>query len=327
MPSLMSKFLCGEANAEEAMQLDDWLADPANAREFQRIRQLWQQLSDGPAPEPPPLEQAWAALESRLPAQEKPAVVKPLGARMMVAAAIVLLLILPLLWLLRQQPTPAVSKEVFGHTQVTNDQEIKTVTIPDGTTITLHHNSSISYSNHFNGSNRRVLFRGEGFFNVVPNSQLPFTINIAELTIKVVGTSFNVKDITPSGNIEVQVLSGVVNLSTSTQEITVQKGHTGIFDPKRHVLSSAGVVDVNSVSYATQSFQFNDLSLGEACRYLEKAFNVTIRFNNPALADCRLSARFDNKSLPYILNIMNVTLNTTSRQQGNTLYLDGQGCH
>ncbi|MDF2192123.1 FecR domain-containing protein [Paraflavitalea sp. CAU 1676] len=321
---LITKYLCGDATPAEALALDDWLADPENARQFRQIRQLWDQLPGNAAPPVPDAQQAWEALNAQLPPAGKPARLLTLRYRWLAAAAI-LLLLLPLWWFLKPSPVQPPANSI-AYTATTGAGEIKPVTIPDGTAITLHHNSTITYSTGFNQLDRAVQLRGEAYFDVTHNTQLPFTISIADLTIQVVGTSFNVRDITPSGNIEVQVLSGMVKMFTSTQAIMVPKDHTGIYDVQKRSLYLAGTIDVNSVSYATKSFQFNDLTVQEACQYLEKAFNIQFQFDQPSLAGCRLSARFDNRTLPYILNILNATLNTNSRRQGNLITLSGKGC-
>jgi ferric-dicitrate binding protein FerR (iron transport regulator) len=85
-------------------------------------------------------------------------------------------------------------------------------------------------------------------------------------------------------------------------------------------------LDLNSISYATKTFYFNDLPFVDACRYLEKAFNIIIKLDEQKFAECRLSAEFNNKSLDYILDIISATLNSSYKKQGNTIYITGEGC-
>lgn len=320
---LIPKYLAGEANAAEAMLLDDWLAEPANAREFKRIAALWNQLPGTIVPQVPATQQAWTELEPLLPASQRPALIRLFANRYAAAAVIGLLILASLFWLIRSKEQP--QQELTRITKATTS-ELKADTLPDGSTITINKNSELVYTTGFSKSDRQVAMKGECYFNVVPDKSNPFMISLYDLTIKVVGTSFNVRDLTPPGNIEVQVQSGVVKMFTQQKEITVNKGQTGIYNKQRQELYVKDTLDINSIGYATKTFSFNDIAFIDACRYLEKAFNVTIDIDTSQFAGCRLSAQFDNKSLPYILDIINATLNTRYEQQGNTILISGNGC-
>lgn len=320
---LISKYLAGEANATEAMLLDDWLADPENAREFKRIAALWNRLPDTAIPQVPATQQAWTELERLLPANRRPALIRLIFNRYAAASIIGLIIVASLFWFLRNKEQ---ARHEFSRITEVTTSELKTATLPDGSTITINKNSEIVYNTDFNQSDRQVAMKGECYFNVVPDKSNPFMISLYDLTIKVVGTAFNVKNFTPPGNIEVQVQSGVVKMYTQQKEITVNKGQTGIYNKQRQELFVKDTIDINSISYATKTFSFNDIAFTDACRYLEKAFNVNISIDAQQFAGCRLSAQFDNKSLPYILNIINATLNTTYQQQGNSILISGNGC-
>lgn len=323
---LISKYLAGEASAEEAMQLEDWLADPENAAGFKRITALWHQLPGAATSQTPSTQQAWSELKAMLPPDRKPAVVRLLFHRYVAAALIGLLIALPIIWFTRSDQQQPGSAGHPSHLTKTTTNAIKTDTMPDGTTITLNRNSSVVYTNHFRQRDRTVVLTGECYFNVVPDQRLPFMISINGLMIKVVGTSFNVRNNTPAGSIEVQVQSGVVKMYTTAKEITVQKGQTGVYDINKQALYLVDTLDINSFSYATKTFSFTDIALIDACRYLENAFHVNIQLDERQFAGCRLSAQFDNKPLDYILGIIDATFNTTHQQEGDTIHIKGNGC-
>ncbi|WP_276482556.1 FecR domain-containing protein [Paraflavitalea pollutisoli] len=320
------KYLAGEATPAEAMALEDWLIDPANAEEFEHVYQLWQRLPGAPVLLTPAVDGEWQELQERLRAGSKPSLLRRIGPRMAVAASIGLLVIATVGWWLSARQVAAPSPNALTEQQATGADNSKQITMPDGSAITLHHNSAIQYAGAFGTTHRHLQLQGEAFFEVVPDSTRPFTIRIADVTIKVVGTAFNVKDITPSGNIEVQVLSGVVNMITDQQQISVRKGQSGTYDASRKSLRLSDTVDINSMSYATHSFEFDNVPLREVYASLGKTFNRQFRFEDPATGDCRVTARFDQRSLEYILQIIDATLNLHSSQQGNTIVITGVGC-
>lgn len=320
------KYLAGEASPAEAMALDDWRANPDNAREYDRIRQLWYRLSHMEGLQLPATDAEWQVLQDRLSVKRTPPPQSMLHRRWLAAAAIGLLVLGAAWWGLVQYRSPASAAVHFTKEQSTVGHEIKKLALPDGSAITLHQNSTIQYVDDFGTASRQLLLQGEAYFAVTPDSTMPFTISVADLTIRVVGTAFNVREDTASGNIEVQVTLGVVRLLAANQEITVHKGQTGVYDTRRLRLYVSEVVDMNSMGYATHSFAFDDLTLREVFDYLGKAFNVQYRFEDASLGNCRLSARLEDRSLEYILQILDATLNTQSMLQGDTVVVAGEGC-
>jgi transmembrane sensor len=323
---LVSKYLAGEANAEEAMLLDDWLTHPDNKKEFDRLTALWHQLPGTPVPAPPPAQQVWAALEPRLQPNLPSIFRRLLFNRYAVAAVIALLVFVPLLWFNRSNKQPPAPQQELTRFTKAAATGIKTDSLPDGSVITMNSNSSVAYTSQFNTANREVTLNGECYFNVVHNPSQPFIITIDELKVQVVGTSFNIRKVPANNSIEVQVQSGIVKMYTAVKDITVHKGQTGIYYLPTQDFALRDTLDVNSISYATKTFSFNDIPLTEACQYLAKAFDVQIKPDTQKLAGCRLSAQFDNKPLTYILDVISATLNTTYQQQDNTIYINGNGC-
>ena len=56
-PELLGKYLAGEASPEEAIQIDEWLADPENRKEYEETLHVWNLLPGNQEPEnlPSPL--------------------------------------------------------------------------------------------------------------------------------------------------------------------------------------------------------------------------------------------------------------------------------
>ena len=56
--------------------------------------------------------------------------------------------------------------------------ETRTVHLPDGTSVTLNHYSSLSYPERFKSDNREVELSGEAYFEVTRNEEIPFKVHI-----------------------------------------------------------------------------------------------------------------------------------------------------
>jgi ferric-dicitrate binding protein FerR (iron transport regulator) len=322
--TLVSKYLGGEANHEEAMRLHELLKNQDCKQEYDKICQLWERLPDTSVIPVPLATEEWVELDKKIKHSKNARLRKFVLNRIVAAASIVgLIVIVSYTWFHTAETRMVKNNEQLDIIQSAEDV-VKTDTLPDGSIIIMNQNSSISYARAFNTNRRELALSGECYFNVIPDKTRLFVIAIQDLKIEVVGTSFNVRNNSSNGSIEVQVKSGTVKMNTAQDEITVITGQTGVYSSG--ALNVKDTLDVNSISYATKTFSFNDLSFADACHYLEKAFNIVIKFDNLKFSNCRLSAEFHNKSLDYILDIITATLNGSFKKQANTVYILGEGC-
>ncbi|GAB3664418.1 hypothetical protein GCM10028791_40100 [Echinicola sediminis] len=83
------------------------------------------------------------------------------------------------------------------------------ISLSDGTTVHLNAVSSLTFPKSFKDSTRVVELQGEAFFDVAENSKKPFIIHSHGVKIKVLGTSFNVKQ---NEKLEIALVSGKVSV-------------------------------------------------------------------------------------------------------------------
>ena len=85
------------------------------------------------------------------------------------------------------------------------------VLLPDGTKVWLNAGTIFKYPSSFLKNSREVYLEGEAFFSVTHNKSLPFLVHIKDnLTIKVLGTEFNVKCYNEDRNVETTLIKGSV---------------------------------------------------------------------------------------------------------------------
>lgn len=326
---LLIKYFSGEATPEEAMLIDDWKKDPANRSEYESLLKLWNLSGDHRIDSVPASGEGWEELQLQL-GERKAAKQRSIKLfRYAAAAAAVIGIAVLSFLLLNRGPAPDenghAGPDLADISEKAGDS-LRTIPLSDGSVVSLNKNSVIRYNGSYNRQERNIRLSGEAFFDVTPNASKPFTVSVGDLSIRVVGTSFNVRTGAEGGSVEVQVKSGVVKMMAREGEITVSRNQTGIyFTGSRKLLVKNGV-DVNSISYATRTFQFNDLSLLEVCRYLEKSFDVRIDMDREKFSDCRITAQFDNKPLSYILDVIAATVNATYKINNEQVYIEGEGC-
>jgi len=88
------------------------------------------------------------------------------------------------------------------------------VILPDGTKVWLNSGTVFKYpSNFISSSGRNVYLNGEAFFEVKHNEKRPFYVHLIEnLTVKVLGTEFNVKSYSSDKTIETTLVKGSVKI-------------------------------------------------------------------------------------------------------------------
>lgn len=120
------------------------------------------------------------------------------------------------------------------------------VELPDGSKAFLNTNSSISYPAYFIGADRRVSITGEVYFEIAhaneegPNKGKPFYVEVPDrnMTIKVLGTHFNVKAYTDENNAKTTLFQGSV-------QITAGEKNTMLIPGEEAMVKSDGSIEVS----------------------------------------------------------------------------------
>jgi ferric-dicitrate binding protein FerR (iron transport regulator) len=183
--------------------------------------------------------------------------------------------------------------------------ETKAETLPDGSVITLNKNSTISYAAAFKGDKRNVKLSGEAFFQVKPDISKPFIVTINDVTITVLGTSFNVKSI--NGKTEVIVESGLVKVEHDTRSVQLKQKEKLEIEANDSALVKEPVTDQFYKFYRTREIVCDNTPLWKLVQVLNEAYNVNIVIENPALKNLKIDAPFYNEPLDDVLKVIMVT--------------------
>lgn len=213
---------------------------------------------------------------------------------------------------------PAASGQMLEVTAI--NQSVNTVTLPDGSVVSLNSNTRLRYPKKFGKNIREVSVEGEAFFEVKPNKIKPFVIHAGNAQIKVLGTSFNVNAYPELKKVEVIVETGrvlVVNKTTEAsqnKELILIPGDKGTLDFSSNALLKTTNNDLNFLAWKTHNLIFKATSFGEVIGDLEKVYKVNIRLADPKLNDLLLTAHFNDYSLDFILKVIETTFNVEAEK-------------
>lgn len=321
---LIAKYLSGNATTEEKDALTDWMTeDEEHQAFFQEVSQLWEDSSELPAPKLPELAAQWQRFESDVlqeaPASEPKGKMRKLGNWRWAAAAAILLPLAIATWLFtRPEAAPPQWAEVR-----TEADEIKNISLPDGSSIALNENSSISYPADF--EERRVRLKGEAFFDVTKQNGKTFTIDNGNSRTTVLGTSFNIRAYPDEDQVEVTVITGKVAVANAQDSILLvpgEKAQTSETGSIQKMTSNSQ----NEIAWKTKQLSFKDAQLGEIFVHLENYFDVEITCKNKAILDCHYSGKYKNPDLEEILQAIQFSLELEVELRANTYFITGSGC-
>jgi len=210
-------------------------------------------------------------------------------------------------------------------------EEVVSDTLPDGSTIMLNRNSSLSYPEDFRKDIREVELSGEAFFHVEPDKTKPFVVNLRDAGVKVLGTSFNVKAY-PDETIVVMVASGEVCLFTvnpetgDTASVLLSEGMKGILFQGAHTPEAVTDIAPDELFWMNRTLEFRQACLRDVIGLLETRYGVTIRIADETIGNCRLTAGFSNDTIDTILMVIADTFGLTLEQENGIYVLHGEGC-
>ena len=218
-------------------------------------------------------------------------------------AAAILALTISLGWLLFSPP--ASKKQAVTLHTVTQTSSRKTITLTDGSIITLNSLSELKYPEHFDGNTREVFLAGEAFFNIKHDAKKPFIVHAGKLAVQVLGTSFNINSYTDSLT-QVTVASGKVGvlMPNYPQASMLLPGEQLSYAQGTFVQHDVDAEDFSNWQKGTLTFKNERLDV--ICKRLERWYGVKISILTPALANKKLSLKQHNESLNTVLKLLGV---------------------
>ena len=318
MDDLLVKKLLGEATESEQIEVEKWLNESAeNQRYFSHFKLIWTQSKELAAKSTVDESQAWNRFKQRV---EPEIAVIPLNSKKQfglfrIAAAFVL--IAGAGWLLY-----LFSVQNLESSQITIKSEAQTLvdTLPDGSIVTLNKRSSISYPEEFTkGNSRQITLNGEAFFQVEPDKLKPFVITVNDVTVTVVGTSFNVKsDVKKT---EVIVETGLVEVGKADQKIKVKPSErVTAFQGKKDLVKQKNQDEIYNY-YRTKKFVCKNTPLWQLVETLNEAYQANIVIEGENVRNKQINTTFEEQPLAEILRIIGETFDIKVEHQGDKIIL------
>ncbi|WP_219225216.1 FecR family protein [Pedobacter antarcticus] len=204
----------------------------------------------------------------------------------------------------------------------------KNVRLPDGTMVWLNSDSKLSYSRQIARQKKRIVhLQGEAFFDVAHRDHQPFIVKTDRMSVKVLGTAFNVKDYAVENSSEATLLRGSIELSVNEraqQKILLNpsekfalvdgQGKKGGNSPHStdmtmtiaHVLpvTIGDEQYIEETSWKDNTLVFKNETLEELKPRLERWFNVKIHIESARAGSYRFTGAFKKEEIREAMTAM-----------------------
>lgn len=185
--------------------------------------------------------------------------------------------------------------------------------LSDGSTGWLNNGSSLKYPMRFVGSKREVFLDGEGYFDVMHNSNKPFVVQTENAKVVALGTSFNVHAFKGDVEEEVTLIKGEVVVKrklsdNSFSDILVMKpGQHVEFDVNTGEIAFLEQEAEKYISWKDGKMVFRNDPLSNIIKEMERFYNVDIKVKDKELFKYHFHATFEDETLYEALRLLTLS--------------------
>lgn len=221
--------------------------------------------------------------------------------------------------------------------KINNGAKPLTLSLSDGSAITLQPGSSLSYPETFAADKREVVLHGEGFFEIAPDPAKPFVVYANEIVTKVLGTSFHIKAYEDDPEVIVKVVTGKVSVSAPkvldrsgpAEGLILSPNQMAVYARTpdkltRTLVENPGILKNSDIR--SSDYNFEDTPIVEVFRTLEKGYGVPILFNAEQLANCTVTAPLENENLYEKLDMICKVIRASYEVVDAQIIITSRGC-
>ena len=214
----------------------------------------------------------------------------------------------------------------------TRAQSRTCITLPDSSRVILNGACRFGYNKQFGLSKREMILKGEAWFDIHRNPDMPLLLTAGNVRIRVLGTSFNVKAYSDDSFVEATLLKGAIEISLKSdperaillrpgEKIVIQQSDTLLSEQQprnspsaRH--NSNDVIAVTKVqvdpadsslaetAWLKDKMVFRKESFESLAKRMERWYNVKIVFADPNLSNLVFTGSFEKEDIRHALGAL-----------------------
>lgn len=233
------------------------------------------------------------------------------------------LLVISALLIFNKKDTPVLVKTEFGN--------IKSIILPDSSSVVLNGNSTIKFSDNWGKNDRReVWLEGEAFFDIRHinkdtnkiKSYEQFIVHTEDLTVEVLGTAFDIRQ--RRGKTEVVLETGRIKVSFAdgkTKEMTMKPGDKLTYYSDEDKLITGTTEAENFSAWKEKKLLLDDPTAAEVIEYLEDVFGKKLVLANAELGKKTIEGPIQITNLDDALFVLSTVLDAEIIRKDSTVII------
>ncbi len=306
------RFINGKATKEEKREIYYWLEDPESDGEIHRVfKQHWDNQKSDLVDDSKTKELLKEIHNKIIGAKNKEFPIFRYLNQMGRIAATFLLVVFCLYFLregfLYEKPEEPMSPLTSVMVERTAKAGEKlAITLPDKSRVILNSLSTISFPSDFGRSSREMVLKGEAFFEVQQDRDLPFKVVSMGVTTTALGTSFNIQG--RGGELRVSLATGRVLVSNTDMELELMPGEMATKSKEEYKGLTKSRFSEENLLWKEGEIRFSSTPVGGIFKKLADWYGVEFKFEGEIDQSRRISGLFKNESLEDILTGLGYSL-------------------
>jgi len=268
---IIAKYIKGGCSDQDIFQVENWKElDIKHKESLEMSKKILER--DKRNNFNPDTEKALEKVLNRLPAQKIPD--KKMNTVWYKVAGMIILLIGAIYLTLRYSD----KQKIIQLTYYQNKYDKENIKLPDGSIIWMRKGSYILYPSKFIRGDRKIEFKGEGYFEVVGDKKNPFIVEAEGTITRVTGTKFSLNTAGDDSLISLILEEGLVEFAPAAANDAEFKsllpGEKLSYSKSNQTIRVQKNQDMNYLSWKTKSYKFNNNTLDEIIQGIETLYDV-----------------------------------------------------
>ena len=187
--------------------------------------------------------------------------------------------------------------------------EKTSITLPDGSNISLNAATSISYPVDFGLNKREITLSGEAFLDVARNEKIPFVVKTDMVFIEVLGTKFNVNAYDNSDIVETSLLEGSVKLTTrgaKAKSVILSPFEKATYHKKNDIMTVSQTNTHFETAWLRGDLVFRSANFSDIMNKLEQRYGVDIEIAGDSYDKDLFTGSFKESYVNGVLKILQI---------------------
>ncbi len=193
------------------------------------------------------------------------------------------------------------------------------VILSDGTKVWLNAVSSLTFPVSFQGKERIVKLSGEGYFEISKNTAMPFRLQVGDMEVSVLGTSFNVMAYDSGNQFNTTLLDGAVRVKKRNATVLLHPAQQAQWSNQLNSFAVTQADPEQAIAWKNGFFIFDGSELSSIMEQLSRWYDFDVKLD-ASVAGKKFSGTISRAtSISQVLEMLALTKEASFTMKGRTI--------